>query len=334
MTARASARTDVDQSPVLLADVGGTHARFALARAGHIGNAVTLATADHADLRDALAHAMRVLDAARLGATALCAAGPLRDDAIVLTNCAWQISREALAAATGVADPLLVNDFTALAAALPSLGDTDREQVGGGEPEPGAACAVLGAGTGLGMSGLIPRTDAHEALIAGEGGHADLAAATPDEDRILERLRQRFGHVSLERVLSGDGLCNLYAAMHPDRDAPPAPGIAALAATGDPHALACVQQFSAWLGAVAGDLVLTLGARGGIYLGGGIVPAWGALFPRDVFRARFEDKGRYREYLQGVPAYIITARDPALRGLKRLLERRPSRPAPGDTALR
>jgi glucokinase len=305
----------------LLADVGGTNARFALARGGRIGTPVTLATDDFADLPQALAHALHTLGARSLHAAAMCAAGPPRDGTIALTNHPWQASEAALRAATGVERPLLVNDFTALAAALPALGSQHLRALGGGAPEPGAARAVIGPGTGLGVSGLLPGTHG-EAIISGEGGHADLAAASAEEDRILLRLRARFGHVSAERVLSGGGLEALFAAMQPHlATGTPlqAQAIAARAADGDAAALACVRQFCAWLGAVAGDLALTLGARGGVYVGGGIVPAWGTLFQDAVFRQRFEDKGRYREYLRAIPTYIITTPQPALIGLQRLL---------------
>lgn len=305
----------------LLADVGGTNARFALARGGRIEQALTLATDDFPDLSAALAHALQALGVQSLQAVAMCAAGPPRDGVITLTNHTWQASEAALRAATGVEQPLLVNDFTALAASLPALKPQHLRALGGGAPEPGAARAVIGPGTGLGVSGLLPGT-LGEAIISGEGGHVDLAAASAEEDRILVRLRARFGHVSAERVLSGSGLEALYAAMQPDGTIgtpPRAPAIAARAGDGDAAALACVRQFCAWLGAVAGDLALTLGARGGVYLGGGIVPAWGALFQDTVFRQRFEDKGRYREYLRAIPAYIITTPQPALIGLHRLL---------------
>lgn len=306
----------------LLGDVGGTNARFALAARGRIGRPVTLATADFPDLSGALAHALQALGADSLQAVALCAAGPPRGGTITLTNGPWEASVAALRAATGVEQPLLVNDFTALAASLPGLRPRDLRTLGGGAPEPGAARAVLGPGTGLGVSGLL--LCAHgEAIISGEGGHVDLAAASAEEDRILVHLRARFGHVSAERVLSGGGLEALFAAMHPGGapdPVPPAAEIAARAARGEPRALACVRQFCAWLGAVAADLVLTLGARGGLYLGGGIVPAWGDVFQDAVFRQRFEDKGRYREYLRAIPAYIITNPQPALIGLQRLLE--------------
>ncbi len=310
----------------LLADIGGTHARFALARPGAspaVGQPLVLATAEFPDLPTALEHARSALGARRVDAVGVCAAGPPRDGAIALTNCSWQVSESALAEATGVPHPLLVNDFTAIAAALPALQAPDLDTLRGGTAHAQAARAVVGPGTGLGVSALIPGVGA-DALVCGEGGHVDLAAATVREDAILARLRERFGHVSAERVLSGPGLANLYAAMHPGHAAADPAQIARRAADGDARATACVTQFCAWLGAVCGDVALTFGARGGLYLAGGIVPAWGEVFQREAFATRFVDKGRCRDYLARVPVYIISAPCPALTGLARLLARRGS----------
>ncbi len=308
----------------LLGDIGGTHARFALADLkgrDRVSPPRVLATADHPDLGAALAHALADLGAPRLDAVAVCAAGPPRGGTIALTNCPWQVSEAALAAATGVARPLLVNDFTALASALPALAAADLDTLQAGDPGACGARAVIGPGTGLGVSGVVPGPDG-EALLTGEGGHVDLAAADSAEDAILARLRERFGHVSAERVLSGPGLTSLHAAMWPD-DPPTEPAaVAARAATGDARAHATVVQFCAWLGAVAGDLALTLGARGGVYLAGGVIRAWGPLFDRGAFLRRFAAKGRYREYLEAIPVYIITTPHPAFTGLARLLARR------------
>jgi len=308
----------------LVADIGGTNARFALCEDGRPGEPVVLRTDAFPGLADALEHALTSLRPGRLQAVAACAAGPPRDGIIRLTNHAWEVSEAVLRRATGARDAVLVNDFTALAAALPVLAGEDLRPVGGGEGIAGAARAVIGPGTGLGMSAWVPGA-AHEALITGEGGHADLAPGSDEEDAILARLRQRHGHVSAERVLSGPGLVELYRAMYPqpaggERLAPDA--ISERAAAGDPQALACIARWSRWLGAVAGNLALIVGARGGIYLAGGILPAWGALFPAAEFRAGFEAKGRYRDYVAAIPTSIIVHPFPALTGLARLLATR------------
>jgi glucokinase len=305
----------------LLGDIGGTNARFALLRAGSPGPALRLATADFPDLKAALADALAALGAGTVEAAAVCAAGPPEDGVIAMTNCPWEVSLAAIATVTGARQTLLLNDFAALAAALPALPPEGLQPLGGGPGRGQAPLAVIGPGTGLGVSAHLPGPGAG-VQVAGEGGHADLPAGNAAEDRIIERLRERFGHVSAERVLSGPGLGALYRAMHPspaDAAPPSAERVAAEAAAGDAQALACVRQFCAFLGTVAGNVALTFGARGGLYLGGGILPAWGPLFQGAVFRERFEDKGRYRDYLSRIPTYMITDPQPALRGLARLL---------------
>ena len=199
----------------LLADIGGTNARFALCRDGRPTEPLVLATRDFDDLPDALTHALRTLDAPALQGMAACAAGPPEEGAIRLTNCPWVVSESVLAGFVDAGPVVLVNDFTAQAAALAGLVDTDLRAVGCGEPRRGAPRAVIGPGTGLGLSASLPAPGG-EAYVTGEGGHVSLAAATEEEDRILARLRGRFGHVSAERVLSGDGLVNLYRAMNPE----------------------------------------------------------------------------------------------------------------------
>ena len=329
----------------LLADIGASNARFALLRDGVIEPAMVVATADFATLRDALLHALSSLRATSLAAVGVCAAGPPDAGVIRLTNCHWEVSERTLAATTHAPRVVLVNDFTALAAALPALAaalpalaETDLDHFGGGPERPPRRTherpkqtrAVIGPGTGLGMSACIAAMRGYS-FITGEGGHADLAAVNAQEELILARLRERFGHVSAERVLSGPGLVNLYQAMYPRAVSSSAmhsaaravpgtgPAIAALAVQGEPRALACVHQFSAWLGAVSGDLALTVGAHGGVYLTGGILSAWGALFPRAVFRARFIAKGRYESYLAAIPTYLITTPHPAFVGLTQLI---------------
>lgn len=305
----------------LVADIGGTHARFALVRDGALQQPRVLATADFADLASALQHALETLNAPQLEGVAACAAGPPRDGAIRLTNCPWEVRESALAQAVDGGPVILVNDFTAQAAALGALRASQLRPLGRGTALPGAPRAVIGPGTGLGVSAALPGP-AGDTYVTGEGGHVSLAAADAREDQILARLRERFGHVSAERVLSGQGLVNLYCAMHPEQ-ARPAPSrgeeVAALARAGDEPARACLRQFCCWLGAVAGDVALTFGARGGVYLTGGILPAWGTLFDEPAFRRRFEAKGRHAEYLAGIPTSLITAPYPALAGLARLL---------------
>ena len=220
---------------------------------------------------------------------------------------------------------LVLNDFTALALALPQLDDQAKRQIGGGSPVTGANIGLLGPGTGLGVSGLVQ--DASAGLpIAGEGGHVTLAASNALEFAVIEVLQARYGHVSAERVLSGQGLVDLYVALRQQQGLP-AQAVSSAAEIShwalqdqDAVALQALHLFAGWLGSVAGDLVLTLGARGGVYLGGGIVPRWLGWLEQSAFKARFSAKGRFAAYLQDVPVWVINAPDsPALWGAARAL---------------
>jgi glucokinase len=247
-----------------------------------------------------------------------------------MTNHAWAFSIEALRLALGLERLVFINDFTALALALPRLGGTDLEQIGGGTPQPGAPLALLGAGTGLGVSGLIPCGAGWQPL-AGEGGHVSLAAGNAREAAIIAVLAARFGHVSAERALSGPGIAALHDAIRQLEGAPPCPldsrEIGARALVGScPYCSEALEVFCALLGSVAADLAFTLGARGGVYVGGGIVPALGGFFERSGFRARFEAKGRFSAYLAGIPTYVIRAPYAALSGADEALDR--ATPAP------
>jgi glucokinase len=179
----------------------------------------------------------------------------------------------------------------------------------------------------LGISGLIPGYQSdHWLAISGEGGHATLAAQTDEEYRVIEIIRQRYGHVSAERVLSGQGLVDLYLALRQLQKQTPVnvKGAAEITAWAlqdkDPLALQSLEMFTGFLGSVAGDLALTLGARGGVYLGGGIVPRWLGWFESSNFRERFEAKGRFSTYLKDIPVWVINAPEsPALLGASRSL---------------
>jgi len=186
---------------------------------------------------------------------------------------------------------------------------------------------LVGPGTGLGVSGLLPGgMPGAWVPLQGEGGHVTLAAADAREEAVLRVLRERFGHASAERAVSGMGLEALYAALT-TLDAPgsgtalPAAEITARALAGsDARCVEAVALFCSFLGSVAGNLALTLGARGGVYIGGGIVPRLGALFERSAFRERFEAKGRFRDYLAAIPVFVIHASvSPALLGAARAL---------------
>jgi glucokinase len=244
---------------------------------------------------------------------------------VSMTNTPWQFSIEEVRVALGLETLLVVNDFAAVAHSLPYLSAADLVQVGGGHAAPGAAMALIGPGTGLGTSGLVPGNGEWIVLEA-EGGHVTMAPADDRESAILARLRPRYGHVSGERVVSGQGLVNLYTALaelenRPVENLEP-PDITRKGTSGScALCTEAVEVFCAMLGTLAGNIALTLGARGGVYIGGGIVPRFGEVFFKSRFRRRFEEKGRFQSYLAPVPAYLITADHPAFVGLQHLLDR-------------
>ncbi len=310
----------VPERPYLVGDIGGTNARFALATAdGRIYAERVLAVADYPDIVAAITTYLRQCPKPPPTQAALAMAMPILGDQVRMTNNErWSFSIEATRRALGLERLLLLNDFTALALAVPQLPAAGVRPVGRGVAVAGEAIGLLGPGTGLGVSGLVWAQD-HWIPLRGEGGHATFAPLNELEWEIARRLEQRYGHVSWERLLSGPGLVNLYrilaelAAASP-RELAPAQ-ITARALTGEcPLCLQAVEVFCAALGTAAGNLAVTLGALGGVYIGGGIVPRLGAWFERSAFRARFEAKGRFSAYLAGIPTYVITATHAALRG--------------------
>ncbi|WP_234267074.1 glucokinase [Hydrogenophaga sp. NFH-34] len=312
--------------PRLLADIGGTNARFGWQAApGEPVSAVrVLACAEHPSLMGAIRAYLAQAGLAAPRAAALAIASPITGDQVRMTNHHWGFSQAELKAGLGLDVLRLLNDFTALALSLPAIPAGELRQVGGGPGDPAAAVALLGAGTGLGVSGLLPDGRGGWVPIQGEGGHVTLPAASPRERLVMDALAQRHGRASAERLLSGPGLleaCQILCAA--DGVAAPATSAevtAAALASGLPQAQEALTLFCALLGSVAGNLALTLGARGGVYVGGGIVPRLGDWFDRSPFRARFERKGRYRAYLADIPVWVITSpQSPALLGAARAL---------------
>ncbi|QCP14564.1 glucokinase [Pseudoduganella umbonata] len=318
--------------PRLLADVGGTNARFALELApGNIGYVHVLPCAAYATLAAALRAYLGLPDVAavapvvRHGAIAI--ANPVAGDVVRMTNHHWQFSIAQLREECGFEVLAVVNDFTALARALPylDLGE-EKRQVGGRGAEPGTPLAVIGPGTGLGVSALIP-TAAGWTALQSEGGHASFSPINETEVEILRFARREFGHVSAERLISGSGIELVYRALADLHGVPAEPLSAAdvtlRALRG--NCLLCdetIESFCGMLGTVAGNLAVTLGARGGVYIGGGIVPKLGERFDRSLFRARFEGKGRFNAYLSAIPTYVITAGYPAFAGVSAILAER------------
>jgi len=308
----------------LLADIGGTNARFAWQDhpGGELECVETLACADHASLHEALTAYLDRCGRSAVRACAIAIANPVIGDQVTMTNHHWSFSIRELKSRGGFDRLLVLNDFTALALALPALRADETTQVGGGAPQPASAIGLIGPGTGLGVSGLLPDGRGGWLPLQGEGGHATLAATTPREQAVLDRIGARLGHVSAERAISGRGLLNIHRALC-EIDGLSAAADIATSAEVTQRALAgrdatCVEAlalFCAFLGIAAGNVALTLGARGGVYIGGGIVPQLGAWFAASPFRARFEAKGRFAEYLAAIPVYVIhTERSPALLG--------------------
>jgi glucokinase len=314
--------------PCLLGDIGGTNARFALlAEDGALHDPRVLDCAAHAGLEDAAqAYLADCTQNSAPVRAAFCVASPVTGDAIEMTNRDWSFSIEGLRAGLGLEVLHVVNDFTAVALALPRLGPGDMTIIGGGSAVAGAPKALLGPGTGLGVSGLIPnREGGGWTPLATEGGHVTLPSTDQRQALVIEALRARFGHVSAERALSGPGLVNLYETLAAMEDTPaetlePAEVMSRALAGTDRCATDALAMFSSMLGTVAGDLALSLGALGSIYIAGGIVPRMTEFLGKSDFRARFEDKGRFKDYMARIPTLVITRDQPAFLGLSSLLD--------------
>lgn len=320
---QAISANHVHAQPRLLADVGGTNARFAWqAGAGALIEAqITLPCADHESIEAAIRSYLDRIDKPRPRSCAIAIANPVHGDQVRMTNHHWSFSISALQHSLGLERLRVLNDFTALALALPGLAPEQRVQVGGGEAMLGMAIGLLGPGTGLGVSGLLPDGRGSWLPLQGEGGHVSLAAATPREQLVLDYLVGCYGHASAERAISGMGLVDIHRALClADGEPPPAGWSAADVSSGalsgqDGRCEEALSMLCAFLGSVAGNLALTLGAKGGVYIGGGIVPRLGDWFARSPFRERFEAKGRFQPYLAGIPVWVIHAsQSPALAG--------------------
>lgn len=274
-----------------------------------------------------LAHGLAAVGAIRPNRALLAVAGPVKAGQATLTNRGWVFDAASLASTLGLARVTVVNDFLALATALPALRGNDLLDLGGGPGEPTGPRVVIGPGTGLGVAALLPPN----LPLATEGGHATLPAHSPREAAVIALLRDRFGHVSAERCLSGPGLENLHQALRTldgaGADPRDAATIAEAATQGTcPFCEEALRMFCAMLGGVAGDQALSHGATGGVFVAGGILPRLQGFLRASGFRARFEAKGRFRDWLAAVPTALILRPHPALLGLA-TLAREPGQPA-------
>ena len=305
----------------LIGDIGGTNARFAIAEDGAYRQLKHVEVDRYPTLHDAIADYLKALPETGRGelAGALAIAGPVLGDRISLTNAAWSFSIEELKKSLGLASLTIVNDFAANAYAIPHLTAQQKFAIGPCPDDARGNIGVIGPGTGLGMSSLVPNGSGWT-LVAGEGGHATLAASTEEEFAIIQMLWKRWSHVSAERVLSGAGLVNLYEALCALRGIEPlmlSPADVTRRAMdqSDEICVLAFDRFCDFLGSVAGDLALTIGAFGGVYVAGGILPRFKEAFAASGFRRRFESKGRFAGMLARMPTWLILEEQPGLIGL-------------------
>jgi glucokinase len=305
----------------LVGDVGGTNARFALVTGAHgrPHSESILPTAGYADLGAAAAAYLRQVGSPKVGEAAVAIANPIEGDMVRMTNSHWAFSIEETRRQLGLTQLLMLNDWEAMALAAPAFAPADLVKIGRGESIESAPRALIGPGTGLGVSALVRSRHNEWVPIAGEGGHVTVAPTDPREADILRITWRRHGHVSAERLISGMGLENLYQAIAvlDGVEAQPysAADISQRGLAGqDAQCAEAVAKFCALLGNVAGNLALTLGARGGVYVGGGVVRRFGDYFALSPFREKFEAKGRFTDFLARIPTYVICADNPALTG--------------------
>lgn len=307
----------------LIADIGATNARFAMVDNGHVDNIRVLACTDYPTLADAALHYID-LTGARPATADVAVAAPLDgSDNVAMMNHSWAFSITDTSNRIGVKKMRVMNDFTALAYAVPFLAEKDRYQIGTGTVQKDSPIGIIGPGTGLGVAAVI-FADGKPVAVTTEGGHVTMPATNAREFSLFEFLKsKKYHHISAERVISGKGIVNIYQAIAgvDGRDLPER-----TPAEITEHALqkkcdACVETldlFCHFLGVAAGNLALSYGAFGGIYIAGGIVLQLGDYFRTSRFRESFLAKGRYEDYLNRIPTFVITHPYPGLEGLKNI----------------
>ncbi len=311
----------------LVGDIGGTNARLALLGPdGWPVDPITYACDDFPGLDEAIAAFMQERQVSSVTDAVIAVATPITSDQVNLTNNHWSFSISGIERSLGLAAGRfqVINDFTALAMSVPHLTPDDVRKVGPGEAVAGKPVAVIGPGTGLGVSGLIPTPAGGWVALQGEGGHVSIGVRTEREIAIHDVLNDRYRHVSAERFLSGEGLENICSALREiDGLEPLELTPARISARGlsgeDPVCTEALNIFAELLGSCAGNLALTLGSEGGVYIGGGIVPRLGDWFAQSGFREQFQAKGRMSGLLSGMPTYVIVAPYPALTGAASML---------------
>jgi len=314
----------VADKTLLIGDIGGTNARFALANSERpeFHDAMTLKCADFAWADDAIRHYLGELSADSPDVICLAAAGPVVENTVQITNNHWTLNAADISADFGIDAVRLLNDFEALAYSIPHLQADDSLSIGLPEhkslPDDEFNVAIIGPGTGLGAAGLMKRGPIL-APIVGEGGHVGFAPKSQVQVEILGALRGKFDRVSVERLISGSGLENIYWALtliHGEhRTQLSAKEIFANGGEGgDVRSAESIHMFFEILGQVAGDLALTMGAVDGVYIAGGIAKRYPELLQNSGFRNAFDNKGRYRAYMERIPTLLITHDEPGLLG--------------------
>jgi glucokinase len=304
----------------LVGDIGGTNARFALWENEDIHSVRVFPTADYSSPEQAIDIYLTDLGLARgaIGAVCLAVAGPVSGDEFRFTNSHWRLSREAFCKTLQVDELLLINDFSAMALGMTRLKPGETRTVCEGEAESGRPAVVIGPGTGLGVGTLLNFGKHGWVAMPGEGGHVDLPVGCPRESQLRALIESEIGHVSAETILSGGGLLRLYqATCKLDGHTATAKNQAEVtkaALAGDAVARGVIDQFCRFLGRVAGNNVLTLGGRGGVYIVGGVVPHFLELFMASGFAESFADKGCMSEYFKGIPVWVVTAEFSGLLG--------------------
>jgi len=319
---------------LLVGDIGGTNARFALANAdgSAFSNELILACDDYATAEEGIKEYLERSGSGSPDVICLAVAGPVVDGVVRFTNNHWVVDSGALRTRFPSAVVHLLNDFEAISYSIPLLGLEDAELVGAAPPETetkqDSTFAVLGPGTGLGTGGLLQDASGIYPIV-GEGSHAGFSPESKMQIKVLKQLRRRFERVSIERLISGPGLENIYWALgrirgNASEDINAAEIFSRVLAREDALATETVDMFFEVLGQVAGNLALTLGAFDGVYLAGGIVKRYPDLLKNSAFRAGFENKGRHRALMQRIPTYLILHPQPGLLGAsycaKRLLK--------------
>ena len=315
----------------LVADIGGTNARFSAVPQGQLESEYEFHHSveeypQFAGLIGGLLAEIAEATGWNCPPESACfaVACPADTEVITFTNSHWEFTKTSLKQALNCGNLSVINDFEAVAHGITELGEDDCLQIGGAAAQSHKPVGILGAGTGLGMAGLVSHSDGYHVLDT-EGGHADFAPVGQRQMDVLACLRETYKRVSLERVLSGKGIVNIYKAIctienvEESLDTPPEVVAAALDGS-NPQALTALNTFCESMGAAAGNLALTLGAKGGIYIAGGVVPRFSEFFASSGFRDKFEEKGRFASYLQPIPVYLVMRSNLGLLGAAKKLQ--------------